>query len=202
MPKKTIALIDDHPIILNGIKDGLKYNPYLFEFQIFGSMIDLRPFLEKGKIDLLVTDLTMPDMDGFQIIEEAKLLAKNLKIAVFTQHDSELIFRRVFDLGIDGFILKSEPFIFLPQIFERILAGEFYVSKQLEKFTKPTRCKENFDSLEAKIIQLLLEGKTNKDIADTLDRSIKVIEYRIRKIKNKMDVKNTKELIRITLSKY
>jgi len=195
VPKYTVAAIDDHPIILDGIKRGLSHFPLHLNFITFTNINDLLFQTQDSEIDLLLTDITMPNINGFMVIEEIKKINPKIKIAVFTQHDGEGYFKDAYKLGINAYILKTESFLFLPEILFRVLAGEFYVSPSISQYLRATRNKCSLDNFEHQIIKMLVAGYPIREISNNLKRSSKVIEYRLRKIKDYFDAKNNVELV-------
>jgi DNA-binding NarL/FixJ family response regulator len=195
VPKYTIAAIDDHPIVLNGIKHGLNKFPVSFKFLTFTDFSELFDEIKQTKINLLLTDLTMPNFNGITVIKGVKSINPQIKIAVFTQHDGEGYFKEAYKLGIDAYILKTESFLFLPEIFLRVLNGEFYVSPSINQYLQSTRNKGSLDNFEHEIIKMLIEGYSIREMSEKLKRSGKVIEYRLRKIKDYFDARNNIELV-------
>lgn len=195
MPKYNIAILDDHPIVLQGILSGFKKYSLLFEPKSFTESEIFLKHAMANSIDLLLTDLSMPNVDGYEIIKKIKLMQPKLKVAVFTQHDGEGYFKDAYMLGVNGYILKSEEPEFLPEILLRILNGEFFVSRPIYHYLQTVGNTKILDSFEHNIIKLLVEGNTIQDISKNLGRSTKVIEYRLRKIKIIFSAKNNVELV-------
>ncbi len=195
VPKYTVAAIDDHPIILDGIRRGFKNFPLNMNFLAFTQFDELLIHMQNISIDLLVIDITMPKQNGLSVIDEVKKINSKIKFAIFTQHDGEGYFKEAFRLGIHGYILKTESFLFLPEIFLRILKGEFYVSPPIACFLRSTRKKDSLDNFEHEILKMLVKGCSIREISKSLNRSDKVIEYRLRKIKDYFDAKNNVELV-------
>ncbi|MCP5501928.1 MAG: response regulator transcription factor [Leptospiraceae bacterium] len=200
--KYNIAFIDDHSILLLGIQTVLKKYSFFQNITFFTSYQELKGYLTIHSIDLLVTDITMPDKNGFYIIDEIKTKLPDVKIAVFTQHEGEAYFKDAYKLGINAYILKTEPNAFLPEIFLRVMNGEFYVSPEINKYLRFTQNTECLNPVEHEIINLLTQGKSLKEIGNTLNLSGKVIEYRLKKIRKMFDSKTTAELVFKMKNKY
>ncbi len=191
----NIAIIDDHSIILNGLKSILSQDSEFKNISIFSNYIELLKYLEVNKIDLLITDLSMPEKSGMDLIHEIRPLYPDLKIVVFTQFDDKFHFNTLLDLNINGYILKSEIASSLPDKIKKILKGEFYISSEISSFLQESDKNRFLKPLEYDIIKLLIEGKTMKEMSEDLKTSNKVIEYRLKKIRQIFNSKNNSELI-------
>jgi DNA-binding NarL/FixJ family response regulator len=191
----SIAIIDDHSIILNGLKSILSNNNEFKKISIFTNYLELLNHLEVNQIDLLITDLSMPEKSGVDLIQEIRPLYPDLKIVVFTQYDDKFHFNTLLDLNINGYILKSEISSSLPEKITKILNGEFYITPEIANFLDESSKHIKLKPLEYDIIKLLIEGKTMKEMSEELKTSNKVIEYRLKKIRQLFSSKNNSELI-------
>lgn len=195
MPDYNLAFIDDHSLILQGLKAILHKFSFFKNTTMFVKPVELISYLHCNRIDLVVTDLTMPEKGGLQLIPELKKIQPSIKIAVFTQHDNEGHFKEAYKLGINAYILKSEHYSFIPEILIRVMNGEFYVSPEVNKFLRSTRSTIVLNELEHNITKLLIQGKSLKEISSILNFSDKVVEYRLKKLKKMFHSKTTAELV-------
>ena len=196
MPNKNdIAFIDDHSILLQGLKGILSKSLYFQSFAFFSTPSDLLSYLQEDWVGLVVTDLSMPRMDGFYIIQKIKSLYPTSKVAVYTQNDGKDYFADAINAGADAYILKTEDSSHLPDIFKSIIEGERFISKEMVKHLENLSPSSSLNAMEKEILLLIKEGNTMKDISEKLNITTKVIEYRLRKIRLIYSAKNNTELI-------
>lgn len=195
MNKPRLAFLDDHSTLLEGIKliSG-KFN--LFgDMDFFTSAPELLEYLKSNLPDLLVIDLSIGEIEGLVLIREIRASYPGIRIAIFTQHDSETKFKEAMGLGVQGYILKTEQAGFLPEIFMRILKGETYYSKELLNLENNKYAFHPLKEVEVQIIDLMKAGKSMKEIGIILNITPKVVEYRLKKVRKMYDAKNNPELI-------
>jgi DNA-binding NarL/FixJ family response regulator len=106
----TIALADDHKMFAKGIESLLEEEE---DFQIkgvFHNGADLMGFLKKNRVDIVLTDMNMPQMDGSAVIEAVKKALPGIKVIVLSMYDDEVIYDKCIRLGADAYVLKgSDP---------------------------------------------------------------------------------------------
>lgn len=191
--KYTIGFLDDHSLILDGIRN--LFQKYSGITAIFFSTSDsLFSYLEEDFLNLLVSDLGMPEKDWYFLLKTLKNKYPDLPIVVLSQYDSTSIVSKVLKLGVSGYILKSEPSQLIPDILLKILKGEKYYSKEILK-VKQHFHSYNVSDFEEEILELVSKGFTMQEVASHLQTSPKAIEYRLKKLREFFGVKNTAELI-------
>ena len=181
--KYTLALVDDHQIVLDGIAALLKGEP---SFQIIftstqpGEMLKL---LQTAHVDILMTDVMMPVMNGVEFAKEARKLFPDLKIlALSMSGEGELINQMISEADISGYILKNLGRQELIQALKKIADGGIYFNDSvLDEMTKDSELrKENalvhLTSREIEIIQLIEKEQINKQIAQVLFISERTVE--------------------------
>jgi len=176
-----IAFLDDHSVLLDGIRlifQKLKS----YEIYLYSDYLELKKDLKEIEFDLVVTDLNMPEVSGLFVVKDLFEFYPNLKLAIFTQHDSIFDFKELESYNIYGYILKSEPSVILCNAIIRILKGEKFISKGMHgKLQKFQSSSEN-ELLEGNIIHLLEKGKSMKEISRQLEVTEKIVEYRLKKL--------------------
>ncbi len=200
---KTIVLADDHNITRTGLLsliekiDGLK---------IIGEASDGEEALNMVKTlrpDLLITDISMPKMSGLDVIKIIKSENLDVKILVISMHLNERYITRCIELGASGYVLKDTDNAEIIIAIETIMSGGSYICKRampsvMEGIRNPTSQKKEISNLskrEKEILQYLVKGKTNKEIAEELFLSAKTIDSHRTNIMKKMKVHNSAELV-------
>ncbi len=197
-----IAIADDHQLFAKGI-EGLLAEQENFEvIRIFPNGKELIDFLSENEVDVVLTDLNMPIMDGFEVLIHIKKKKSNTKVVVLSMYDEEKIFKRVISEGADAFILKDadpDELIFtINEVYEgRHLLNFERVKKQASQgdYFDRFRAKYRLSKRETEIITLIKEGFQNKDIATKLSLSIQTIETHRKNIHLKLGVTSRIELV-------
>jgi DNA-binding NarL/FixJ family response regulator len=207
-----IVIAEDHTILREGLKSLLASQP---EFEIVGEAEDGRKAIqwaEKFKPDLILTDLSMPKMNGVEAIREIKRLSPKTKVLVLTVHKAEEYILATFRAGADGYALKDATRQELVMAINMVLAGRPYVSpgisdKVIEGYLEGKKgfrlnsIWETLTSREREILKLIAEGYKNKEIADQLYISVKTVERHRANLMEKLDLHNVQALTALAIEK-
>ncbi|MBK1792881.1 response regulator transcription factor [Devosia sp. WQ 349] len=203
MPNKTIAFIDDHPILLSGLVKSFQETN---EYQIAGTgsaTTDFAVLLDRDP-DVLIVDLSMP---GDVIAQIASVAGPNLrtKILVFTASASIDLAVRALNAGADGFVLKGSTEAELHQAINTVLAGDTFITPSFagrviaslnKRDSKPIGDSTvKFSVREDQIVQLLLIGRTNREIATRLSISEKTVKHYMTLLMQKLNARNRVEVV-------
>lgn len=197
-----IALADDHNLFAKGIEGILEEEDDLMVVKTFPNGKELVDFLGTHHIDVILTDLNMPVLDGFGVLAEVKKNFPDIKVVVLSMYDEEKIYKQVINDGADAFILKdADPDELIFTIHE---VNEGRYVHNFEKVKKQASQGVYFDSFRAKyrlsrreteIISLIKEGMQNKEIAKILSLSQQTIESHRKNIHVKLGVNTRIELV-------
>ncbi len=197
-----VALADDHKLFAKGIEGLLEEQDDIIVLKIFPNGKELVDFLSKQIIDVVLTDLNMPIMDGFGVLKSIRDRNIQTKVVVLSMYDEEKIFKRVIDEGADAFILKDadpDELIFtIHEVFEGRHVHNFdRVKKQASQrvYFDSFRAKYKLSRRETEIIQLVKDGNQNKEIAEMLGLSYQTIETHRKNIHIKLGVNSRIELV-------
>jgi DNA-binding NarL/FixJ family response regulator len=204
-PKYRIVIAEDHTILREGLKSLLSSNP---EFEIVGEAEDGRGAIrcvEKLKPNLVLTDLSMPRMNGMDAIREIKRKSPETKILVLTVHKTEEYILATLQAGADGYLLKDSTHAELLMAVKHVLGGKRYISpgisdKVLEGYLegkKAIKLRTSWETLtrrEREILKLIAEGYKNKEIADDLCISVKTVEKHRANLMEKLNLHNVQAL--------
>ncbi|WP_075350079.1 response regulator transcription factor [Algoriphagus marinus] len=197
-----VAIADDHILFAKGIEGLLEEQEDIIVNKTFPNGKELIDFLINHKIDVVLTDLNMPILDGFGVLANIKDRNLEVKVVVLSMYDEEKIFKRVLDEGADAFILKDadpDELIFtIHEVFEGRHVHNFErVKKQANQgvYFDGFRQKYKLSRRETEIIQLIKEGNQNKDIAEILSLSQQTVETHRKNIHVKLGVTTRIELV-------
>jgi two-component system response regulator NreC len=203
--KVRIVIADDHTILREGLRSLLSSNP---SFEIVGEAEDGREAIkcvEKFKPDLIMTDLSMPRMNGMEAIKEIKRESPETKVLVLTVHRAEEYILATFRAGADGYLLKDSTHAELVMAVKKVLSGKQYISPEIsekviegylegKKTLKSRTSWETLTQREREILKLIAEGYKNKEIADDLCISVKTVEKHRANLMEKLDLHSIQAL--------
>jgi DNA-binding NarL/FixJ family response regulator len=202
MDKIRLLLADDHPLIRAGFKSMLTKNE---RFDIVGEAengADLLALTAELSPDMILTDISMPGMNGLEALQKVKKQYPAIKCIVLTMHEEREYIMNALKTGAEGYLLKS---IEGPELEKAILVvfhGGKYFSPVITSILADSVARPELPEVgditprEKEVLELVAQGKSTKQIADLLGISIRTVEsHRINMLK-KMKVNNTAELIR------
>ena len=210
--KYRIVIAEDHTILREGLRSLLSASP---DFEIVGEAEDGREAIrcvEKLKPDLILTDLSMPRMNGMDAIREIRRRAPETKILVLTVHKTEEYILATLQAGADGYLLKDSTHAELLAAVRHVLSGKHYISpgisdKVLEGYLegrKTLKARTSWETLtasEREILKLIAEGYKNKEIADDLCISVKTVEKHRANLMEKLNLHNVQALTTFAIEK-
>jgi DNA-binding NarL/FixJ family response regulator len=211
-PKYRIVIAEDHTILREGLRSLLSSHP---EFEIVGEAEDGREAIrcvEKFKPDLVLTDLSMPRMNGMDAIKEIKRRNPKTKVLVLTVHKAEEYILSTFKAGADGYLLKDSTHAELVLAVRKVLSGKHYISPEVSEKViegylegrKTLKVQTSFETLtsrEREILKLIAEGYKNKRIADDLCISVKTVEKHRANLMEKLNLHNAQTLTVFAIEK-
>ncbi len=200
---KKIIIADDHPFMIDGLTQVIGQMEMAELVADASNGLELIQRLQHHVADLVILDLNMPGMDGFDCIKQIKKDATPPKILVLTNYNQPEIIEEVIKLGADGFLLKNSSAQEVREAMETILKGDKYFPKQnapdpvaensffYDEFLK----KFQLTKREVGIMLLICHGKSSKQIADELFLSELTVNTHRRNIMKKLDLNNVAGLI-------
>ncbi len=206
--KYRILLADDHALFRKGLKKILEEAEDLEVIGEASDGLDLLNLLKKQVPDLIILDISMPNDRGIEAIYEVKRMCPHTKILIVTMHkDKEYLFQAI-SAGVDGYFLKKDADAELFSAIERIRHLKMYVSPSLadESIMNWEEMRQGFQkplltTREREILNLIAEGKSNKEIAGDLFISIHTVERHRANIMEKLNLKNTADLVKYAIRK-
>jgi DNA-binding NarL/FixJ family response regulator len=208
MKPLRILIADDHDLVRRGVKALLQSHA---GWQICGEAVTGREAVSKTeelKPDIVILDISMPDLNGVEAARRIRKASTNTEILILSMHYSDHLIREMIDAGVRGYIVKSDsdrdliiavetlakhqPF-FTPLATEVILSN-FNAGRPITKI--PESLRDRLTSREREIVQLLAEGQSSKEIASSLNLSVKTVETHRANIMRKLDMHNVSELVR------
>ena len=179
--RESIIIADDHPVTLNGIAafvtsmDYKVINIYTNGITALNNILALRP-------DYAILDISMPGLTGLEVLEKVRVQNKTIKIILYTMYHDSALFKRAKALEVNGYILKDFALEELQECISQLRYNKFWFSPRLDKslvIKEDSTNEEKLRSLSAseqKIIKLVAQGKTSRQIGEQLFISEKTVE--------------------------
>lgn len=207
-----VVLADDHTIVRNGIKSTLSDAKGIKVIGEASNGLEAIEAVKRLQPDVLVIDITMPEMNGIEAVEIINKRFPNVKCLILSMHDREEYVFKSIEAGALGYLLKDTGKDEFIQAITTVARGEKHYSTSitdvlvtgyLQKVRNPQPSDESDTVLtkrEKGILKLIVNGMNNREIADQLDISIRTIETHRANIMKKLHVKNAVELVRVALA--
>ena len=205
MAKIRIVLADDHVILRQGTRQLLEHEP---DMEVVGEASDgaeAVQLVSKLKPDIVIIDVAMPGMNGIEATKKIKEILPGTKILVLTGYDYDEYIFSLLEIGAAGYLLKDVSGDDLVGAVRAVYQGEpvlhpTVMRKLMNRFKTPTsrQTETPIDVLserEMEVLKLAVSGKSNKDIAETLNISLRTVQAHMRSIFNKLGVGSRSEAI-------
>ncbi len=207
MKKLRILVADDHELVRRGALGVLHSRR---GWRVVGEATNGREAVEKTiklKPDVAIMDISMPELDGVEVVRQIREAVPSTKVLVLTMHESDQMVQRALDAGAHGYMLKSDLTDCLPKAVKTVSEGKRFLTPKvseivLEGFLKTKtqhqqteRAGARTTPRETEIIALLAAGKSNKEIAAQLKITVRTVETHRAKIMLKLGLHSLVELI-------
>lgn len=204
--KKKVYIVDDHPLMRKGMAMTLQSE---LEFEVVGQSETAEEALQeipKLKPDVAVIDISLPGMNGIELIKNLLNYIEDLKILVVSRHDEELYAERAIRAGAKGYLMKLEAGDTLVTAVRQVLQGGLFLSPEIgnqiimkmagNKGSQSSDPLELLSDRELEVFELTGRGESTKEIAEKMHVSVKTVESYRARIKEKMDIKSANDLLR------
>jgi len=208
MRQVRILVADDHSIVRRGVRALLETRP---GWKVCGEAATGAEAVKQAKKlrpDVVVIDITMPDLNGFEATRQIRAATPQTEVLVLTVHESEQALREVLDAGALGYVSKSDLDLNLSTAIESILRHKPFLSSRVSEMMLEGYLKRDvppkpvgagptiLTPRQREIVRLLAEGKTNKEVALALGISVKTAETHRNNIMRKLHLRSFSHLVR------
>jgi len=203
--KRTVFVIDDHPIVREGLTQLINREPDLTVCGTAEDIYEALKAMQTLKPDIALADISLKGADGIELIKNLKIRMPALPVLVLSIHDESIYAPRALRAGARGFIMKQEATENVLLALRRVLSGEIYLSKRmankmLQQFVGAPGIAQKFsiDRLsdrELEVFRLIGQGHGTRRIAEELRLSVKTVESYREHIKEKMTLSDASELV-------
>ncbi|BET68296.1 response regulator transcription factor [Opitutales bacterium ASA1] len=207
--KISIFIVDDHPLVRQGLGQVIGAEPDMTICGEAESAAKALHGIETKKPDLVIVDISLRGNNGLELIKNIKAIHSNLPILVFSMHDECVYAQRALRAGARAYVMKQESADKIILAIRRILGGDIYVSNRVadqvlhqlvngggDPAGSPV---DRLSDRELEVIQLIGRGLSTREIASTLNLSVKTIESHRAHIKEKLNLRNATELVQFSV---
>ena len=196
-----VMIVDDHPMVAEGIEAILETYD---DIEVVGTLSNARDALNRVtdlNPDVVLMDLNMPDMTGLAATELLLEKRPGTRILILTMHDSPEYISTALSHGALGYVLKDVPTEEIKTAIDSVMRGEEYLCTGAKASLKPNIAdgREPLTSREQTVLLELAQGKSNRDVAETLNISIHTVETHRKNIKRKLGISSTAGLTRYAM---
>jgi DNA-binding NarL/FixJ family response regulator len=201
----TVVLADDHAMFREGVRKIMERIDHLQVQGEAGDGLELLEILKKSCPDLVILDISMPNLRGLEAIKEIKRIYPQVKVIVLTMHKKREFIRQALTFGADGYLLKEDAGGELIRAVNTVRKGGKYLSPLLASvLTTMALEEEKADILtirEREVLKLLAEGKKTLEIADALFISPNTVRRHRSNIMEKLNIKTMADLLKYAISR-
>ena len=209
MQQTKILLAEDHNIVREGIKMLVNAEP---DMKVIGEAANGRQAIAQAKAlqpDLLVMDISMPELNGLKVTEKLRRELPSLKILTLTRHTDEGYLQQLIKAGVNGYVLKQSAPAELIHAIRTVTAGRSYVDTELTdkvmggyaRMAGPLRGerRSKVSDREGEILRLIAWGYSNKEIAARLLLSVKTVEAHKANAMRKLNMRSRIDVVRYAI---
>ncbi len=205
MNKSKILIVDDHPIVRQGISQLINQAPDLIVAGEADTPHKALKCLTSIDPDLVMVDISLGDCSGIELLKDLRIHHPKLPVLVLSMHSESLYAERVLRLGARGYIMKDQATDLLIQAIRQVLAGKVYLSPDMSSRMldllvdgRSEPCEtpvQRLSNRELEVFELIGRGLGTREIAEQLSLSIKTVEAHRAHIKEKLNLQNSVELL-------
>ena len=207
MDKKSILIADDHPIFRSGLKAVIESDP---SFVVAAEASDGEEALDligTTRPDIAILDYNMPKQNGFAVLERLLKLQPDVIPVMLTMHNDEAMFAKAFELGVRGYVLKDSASVDIVNCLHAVARGQIYTSAAVTTYLykRASSDKKTVDGLgsltpaEKKVLRMIADYKTSREIADELCVSVRTVENHRSNISAKVRVTGSHSLFKFAV---
>jgi DNA-binding NarL/FixJ family response regulator len=203
--KSTLVLADDHGILRAGLRALLNADPDLDVVAEASDGAEALAAVQKHQPDLAILDISMPGLNGLEVLEALNNQNSKTKILILTVHEDTFLLKKALKLGASGYIVKQAVESELINAIRAILRGEIYIHPSLTRElvkaitpakTDPSAKTADLTPRETEVLYLIVQGYSNREISEELNISIRTVETHRANIMQKLNLRTRVELVR------
>jgi two-component system invasion response regulator UvrY len=209
--KCHVAIVDDHQSFTDGLRTALKRINYIQLIGVYHTVEEYLPIIKTKKVDIVLMDIDIKysSVNGIEATRRTLQYNPDIKVIAVSMHDDAYTVKSMLDAGACAYFTKDMGLATLKTVLEKVCNGESFISpKAAQNFTELSVIKnenkeqtrfsrKDFTDQEFEVMQLASDGKTDKEIAQFLGLTHKIVEYEKHKIYKKLNVHNVAEMVKV-----
>lgn len=207
--KKSLLLADDHALIRGGLRQVMEQQSD-YDIAEADNGEDALRIIRENEIDIAILDIEMPKMSGFDVAKQAHKEGIGTDVVFLTMFKDETLFNKAMDIGVKGYVLKENTVSEILECLKTVTNGNYFLSpvisdfliRRNNKLVAPASDKKGIEELtpaERSILTLVSQMKTNQEIADDLNVSIKTVQNHRNNICNKLEISGAHALLKFAV---
>lgn len=195
-----IMLVDDHPLVRDGLRARLEAVPHFRVVAEADSGAEALALAGSTRIDLVLMDITMRDGSGIEATARLTTNFPNIAVLILSMHDKLEYVTQAMQAGARGYVLKDAPGKDIVLAIDTVVAGGIYYSAAVARqLARPSTQDNQLTSREQEVLRHIANGESNKQIARALDLSVRTVETHRLNIKRKLGIEGQAELIKFAV---
>jgi DNA-binding NarL/FixJ family response regulator len=198
----TVLLADDHSLVRRGFRRILEDDEQMKVVGEASNGVEAIRMASELKPDVVVMDLSMPELDGVQATKEIVKHSPETEVLVLSMHAEDNYVRNALDAGAKGYLLKSAIDVDLVGAIKTVADGKRFIGSGLRYVSyDPEDEIKRLTAREKQVLQLIAQGKSNKEIAALLELSVNTVSVHRANLMDKMNIHRTAELVLFAIRK-
>ncbi len=204
MPRILIA--DDHAIVRTGLRTLLRAEPSMELVGEATGGYEALELVEKTRPDILLLDLSMPDLDGISVTKETKRRVPDVRVMILTIHEDQAMLREALRAGASGYVLKQAAESELISAINVLMRGDMYVDPAMmrdllkeavdQQVRPPNGAEEPLTPRETEVLKYLVRGYTSRQIGEELSISVRTVEGHRSNLSAKLGIQSRADFVR------
>jgi DNA-binding NarL/FixJ family response regulator len=205
-----VLIVDDHPVLRLGVRQVIESQPSLAVCGEADTVRDARQAIKDLAPDIVIADISLRQGDGIELLREIRAHHAKLPVLVFSSHDEAIYAERLLAAGANGYLMKHATPDQVIAALQRVLSGGIYVSEaisnsMLQKFASDGAYAaanpiDRLSNREVQILHMIGKGLSTREIALSLNLSIKTIESHRQRVKRKLNLGNATQLMQCAVN--
>lgn len=202
-----ILIADDHPLLRQGLRQAIEREPAFKVVHEAGDGYSALQSTRELKPDVVILDIKMPELDGFEVVRQIRKAGLATEVIILTMYKEEDMLNAALDLGIKGYVLKESAATDIVNSIRSVIAGHRYISPGLSDMLVARRANsasfhasnpalDQLTPSQRRILQLIAEDKTSKEIAHELGLSLRTVENHRTNICSKLKIHGVHGLVK------
>jgi DNA-binding NarL/FixJ family response regulator len=201
----NIVITDDHPVVRQGLRKIIESDPSLRIIAESGDGKDAIEQIQKFRPEVAILDINMPEVGGLAVARRVQEQKLGVGIVLLTIHREEEFFQEAMNIGVKGYLLKDSVTIEIIACIKAVATGRHYISPSLSPYlinrrSRATPLLDNLTPMERRVLKLISDEKTSKEIAESLFISPRTVETHRTNICRKLELHGSLALIKFALS--